>query len=80
MSVVTEFVIYIERQQQAAGNTQGQPNDIDEGIYLGANKVAKGDLEIILKHGCISLKSKAPKLMPPETSIKSPFQHRTRLH
>jgi hypothetical protein len=50
VSVVAPFVVNPKEDQKAAGHTNGQPGDIDEGITLVTAYVTKGGDDIVAYH------------------------------
>ena len=50
IGVIREFIIEIEADQHAAGEANGQPENIDEGKSFVLHQVAPGDFYIILQH------------------------------
>src|SRR6187455_135568 len=44
------LIIDIHKDQQAAGNAECQPEDVDGGVDLLLAKVSPGDGEVVLKH------------------------------
>jgi len=51
-----QFIPNPEAYQQGHGHTQGQAQDIDEGIDPVLTQIAAGDLEIASQHGGLFLK------------------------
>ena len=49
-AVVAQFVAHVEQDQDAAGQTDCQPDDVDEGIPLLAPHIAQGDFQVTAKH------------------------------
>jgi hypothetical protein len=48
--VVAGFVKHPQQDKEAAGQSDGQPEDIDAGINLLSEEVPEGDLKIVCKH------------------------------
>jgi hypothetical protein len=49
-AVEGELIQDPEADEQAAGHSNGQPGDVDEGVALVAFDVADSDFKIVLKH------------------------------
>jgi hypothetical protein len=45
-----QFILHKQNNQQAAGNTQAQTEDIDQGMGFTSPKRAQGDFQIISDH------------------------------
>ena len=58
MFVLTCFVNDVQRNQQATGEANGHPKDVDEGKKLVVSDVAPGDFQVVFQHGrrlCITI-------------------------
>ena len=50
ISVVAQFVADIERDNQAAGHTDGEPGDVDQRIALMSQNVSDGGFNVVFEH------------------------------
>ena len=50
IAIIAEFVLHIKKDQDAAGDSDGQSQQIDERIPLMAGDVPEGCFEIVFKH------------------------------
>jgi hypothetical protein len=49
--IVAQFVLYPDSDKQAASHTNGQPDDIDEGMALMPFDVPQSDSQVVFKQG-----------------------------
>jgi hypothetical protein len=49
--IVRPFMLHIQHDEQATGNTNCQTHDVDKRILLLLEQTAQSDLEIVPKHG-----------------------------
>ena len=51
VAVEAEILLHYEEHDQATGDAQSKPTDVDQGKSLVPGEVSEEDFEVVLKHG-----------------------------
>ena len=52
-SIVAQFVLQVQHDQQTTRHAHGQPERVDEGVALVSPQVTQGDFEVVFQHGVV---------------------------
>jgi hypothetical protein len=67
MLIVTQFVVHVEQNQNAARHAHGEAENVDQRIAFVLQQIAQRDFEVIFEHGF------SPKFNGPKSNVIQHF-------